>query len=245
MNTLYRIGCAGWSLPRSASASFPKDGSHLQRYAARFNGVEINSSFYRSHRRETYARWADDTPPDFAFSVKLPKSISHEARLMRSGKLLDAFFADVSGLGKKLGCVLIQLPPSLAFDRARVQRFLKAFRERYAGPAVLEPRHETWFDGKADGLLSACGFGRVAADPARVPAAATPGGDSDVVYFRLHGSPKIYYSNYEKPQLREFAEQLRQARGTAREVWCIFDNTALGSATLNAVAMRRTIARWR
>ena len=245
MTALYRIGCAGWSLPRAAAGSFPKDGSHLERYAARFNAVEINSSFYRSHRRETYARWADSTPRDFSFSVKLPKTITHTARLASSGKLLDSFFDEVSVLGAKLGCVLVQLPPSLAFERARVRRFLNAFRARHDGPAVFEPRHETWFDDAADAVLNEAKFGRVAADPARVPAAAEPGSGKDVAYFRLHGSPKIYYSNYEADSLRAFGKQLRQARAGAREVWCIFDNTALGFATSNALSVQKSLARSR
>jgi uncharacterized protein YecE (DUF72 family) len=67
------IGCAGWSLGREYWPQFPAEGTHLQRYAARFNGAEINSSFYRPHRRQTYERWADSVPEGFRFSVKVPK----------------------------------------------------------------------------------------------------------------------------------------------------------------------------
>jgi len=76
-----RIGTAAWSLPLRLSERFPGEGQHLQRYARVLNCTEINSSFYRSHRIETYERWAALTPADFRFAVKLPRSVSHEARL--------------------------------------------------------------------------------------------------------------------------------------------------------------------
>src|SRR4051794_31096467 len=112
-----RIGCAGWSLPRAVLERFPREGSHLQRYAARLNCTEINSSFYRPHQRSTYARWCESVPEDFRFAVKLPRAITHDARLRGVAKQLDTFLGQASGLGDKLGCLLVQLPPSLAFDR--------------------------------------------------------------------------------------------------------------------------------
>jgi uncharacterized protein YecE (DUF72 family) len=241
VSTLFRIGCAGWSIPRSATASFPAEGSHLQRYAARFNAVEINSSFYRPHRRSTYERWAASTPDDFAFSVKLPNTITHAARLVSAGKLLDTFFAEIDGLGEKLGCVLVQLPPSFRFERRAVRRFLKVFRTRHDGAAAIEPRHVSWFDAPADETLLEFRFGRAGTDPALTASAATPSADRDVAYFRLHGSPKIYYSDYSDVALRGYAKQLRVAAKQSREVWCIFDNTALGFAANNAVSMQNIV----
>src|SRR4051812_9584355 len=92
-------GCAGWTIPRDAAAAFPADGSHLARYAAVFNAVEINSSFYRAHRAATYARWADSVPGDFRFSVKLPRAITHDAGLRGVHALLDQFAAEAGQLG--------------------------------------------------------------------------------------------------------------------------------------------------
>ncbi|MEP6484905.1 MAG: DUF72 domain-containing protein [Rudaea sp.] len=241
--TSCRIGCAGWSLPKSFSAAFPRDGSHLERYSSVFDCVEINSSFYRSHMPQTYARWSASVPARFRFSVKLPRAITHEARLKSPGKLLDRFFGEVEPLGKKLGCVLVQLPPSLAFDRAVVHRALKAIRARTDKSIVVEPRHATWFATDANEMLTEYAIGRVAADPAMVPLAAQPGGDPAFVYFRWHGSPKIYYSNYDAARLRSLAKDLRNAQKSAREVWCVFDNTTLGFATGNALELRRYMRR--
>src|SRR5687768_16375503 len=110
-----RIGCAGWSLPRDSWPQFPETGTHLQRYAQRLNAVEINSSFYRPHQPATYERWAASVPAGFRFSVKVPKTITHESRLRSCDALLASFLAQATGLGDKLGCLLVQLPPSLAF----------------------------------------------------------------------------------------------------------------------------------
>ena len=137
-----RIGCAGWSISSRHAAEFPGDGSHLARYAARLDLVEITTSFYRPHRVATYARWADSVPPDFRFSVKLPRTVTHERRLVGTEALLDAFIAEVSALGDRLGCLLVQLPPSLPYRPGELDRFLDALFERHRGGAVaLEPRH--------------------------------------------------------------------------------------------------------
>lgn len=239
--TTFHIGCAGWSIPRAFLGEFPNEGSHLQRYSARLGAVEINSSFYRPHRRSTYARWADSVPKHFRFSVKMPRAITHDARLIASGKLLDRFFAEIAALERKLGCVLIQLPPSLRFDRIVARRFLRALRSRFDSSCVIEPRHATWFDDNANELLVEFDVGRVAADPATAPAAAIPGGGKNVVYFRLHGSPKIYYSDYGAAYLKTLIGQLRAAGEEAGDVWCIFDNTALGFATGNALNVAKAL----
>jgi len=110
------IGTAGWSIPAPMAGSFPASGSQLERYSARMTCVEINSSFYRPHRRKTYERWAAGTPYGFRFSAKLPKTITHEHRLADCGKLLDAFLDEAFGLGEKLAVLLVQLPPGLGFD---------------------------------------------------------------------------------------------------------------------------------
>ena len=109
------VGCAGWSIPGDQSAAFPGPGSHLQRYAAQLPASEINSSFYRPHRLSTYARWARSVPASFRFAVKLPRTVTHERRLVDCDALLAGFLSQVAPLGERLGCLLVQLPPSLAW----------------------------------------------------------------------------------------------------------------------------------
>lgn len=233
-----RIGCAGWALRPQHAGHFPAEGTHLQRYAGTFNCVEINSSFYRPHRRATYERWAASVPDDFRFAVKLPKEITHVRRFTDAADLLDRFGDEISGLGEKLGPVLVQLPPKFEFDAALARDFIAAFRARFAGEIVWEPRHATWFSGEVETLFGEHRIARVAADPARVPEAAIPGGAAGIVYYRLHGSPRIYYSKYSGEFIAGVAERIRAATKSGSDAWCIFDNTALGAATEDAIALK-------
>jgi len=220
-------------------AAFPQSGSNLERYAQCFNAVEINSSFHRPHRCQTYERWAASVPADFAFSVKLPRAITHDLRLAGAQAPLNEFIAQTSGLGDKLAVVLVQLPPSFAFDKRLARTFFAALRKRFGGGVAFEPRHPSWFAPEAERLLVAHRIARVAADPGPIPAAAEPGGWRGLTYFRLHGSPRRYFSEYEPGRIAQYAAKLRQADSAER--WCIFDNTAHAFATANALALRQIL----
>lgn len=235
------VGCAGWSLPRDVQAAFPGEGSHLARYAARFPVAEINSSFHRPHRPSTYARWAAETPDSFRFAAKLPKTITHQLRLAAADEALDAFLAESAGLGEKLAALLVQLPPSFAFDAAVAAPFFAGLAAHTRASVVCEPRHPSWFEDEADALLAGLRVARVAADPARVPAAAHPGGWRGMTYHRLHGSPRMYYSSYPPESISTLAGRLRD--DDAAEAWCIFDNTASGAAMANALELAEALAR--
>jgi uncharacterized protein YecE (DUF72 family) len=237
--TTARVGTAGWAIPRAVAESFPGEGPALARYSRVFNALEINSSFWRRHKPATWQRWADTVPDDFRFSVKLPRIITHERKLLGSRKDLDDFFADVEPLGHKLGPVLVQLPPSLAFEARRARAFFKLLRARHEGEVVCEPRHPTWFAADAGTLLRDFGVARVAADPARVPAAAEPGGSAALAYYRMHGSPRMYYSEYGAARLEELAARLK---ALDRPVWCLFDNTASGAGAADALLLHRLLS---
>ncbi len=237
-----RIGCAGWAIRREHSHRFAPFGTHLQRYATLFNCVEINSCFYRPHRRATYERWAASVPDDFQFAVKLPKAITHGLRLVGAVPDLERFLDETAGLGRKLGPILIQLPPSFAYDAAAARLFFAELRDRFVGQVVFEPRHETWFSPEVEGFLREMRVARVAADPARVPSAAHPGAFEEVVYYRLHGSPRVYYSAYPPETLAEMARALDEKTSRGVSVWCIFDNTALGAATSDALEVKRLLS---
>ena len=235
MNTTrLRIGCAGWTIPRDVAPEFPSEGSHLERYAGRFTAVEINSSFHRPHRRATYERWAASVPEGFSFSVKVPRTITHDAKLVGTRALLERFLDEAAGLGPKLGPVLVQLPPKLALEPRAAGRFFALLRSLHAGSIVLEPRHPTWFTDAGSRLMERYAVGRVGADPAVVPEAAWPAGHPSVVYFRLHGSPVKYRSSYSDPFLRAVADAMTAASG---EAWCILDNTASGAAVPDALRL--------
>lgn len=247
-HAVVRVGTAGWTLPRAHAGRFHAEGSHLQRYCGTFACAEINSSFHRSHRRSTWERWAQSTPDNFRFSVKMSKRITHEAKLQNTGALLLSFFDEIAGLNAgpvpKLGPLLVQLPPKLAFDDGVVREFLGTLRELHSGSVALEPRHASWFTGEADHLLREFDAARVAADPPKAsPLAAEPGGSGVLRYRRLHGSPRTYYSEYDDAFLTALAERMRSeaVREPEGESWVIFDNTAAGHAAGNALRLQQML----
>ena len=131
------IGTAGWSIPATHAHAFVTEGAHLSRYAAVMNAVEINSSFHRPHRPKTYERWRATVGADFRFSVKLPKTITHELRLKGCKDLISRFFEESAGLGTGLKVVLAQLPPSLAYDARVANSFFKSSAFSHQGDDCL------------------------------------------------------------------------------------------------------------
>ncbi len=237
-----RIGCAGWTIPAAHAHLFGAGDSVLARYATRFDAVEINSSFYRPHQRKTYARWAESVPRDFRFSVKVPKVITHEQRLQRSGPELDRFVDEIGGLGRKLGGVLVQLPPSLVFDARVAANFFAMLRRRLSAPIACEPRHASWFTAATDALWTRHDIARVAADPSLAAAARIAAGKGPWRYWRWHGAPRMYYSGYDEEALRALAVDVEATTPGKSEAWIIFDNTAHGHATADAARLQAMLA---
>jgi len=235
------IGTAGWTIPRDVADRFPDEGSSLSRYAARFRCAEINSSFHRSHKPETWARWADSVPEDFRFAAKLSKAITHKAKLVGCEELVAAAVAEMRQLGHRLAVVLVQLPPSLAFDAAVAAPFFDTLRAYWEGAVACEPRHPSWLEPEADALLAAHRAARVGADPARAEGLAEPGGWTGLAYYRLHGSPVMYRSAYGPERLAPYAAALGRRAAEGREAWCIFDNTASSAATADALTLERLV----
>lgn len=230
------IGTAGWCIPRASGASFAGEGTHLQRYARVLTAAEINSSFYRPHSEATYARWAASVPDGFRFAVKMPRVITHELKLKRARAPLERFLAEAGALGDRLGAILVQLPPSLAFDGRAAGRFFDLLRACHGGPVACEPRHASWFTPAAEGLLARRQVARVGADPPPAPGAGRPAGWPGLLYFRMHGSPRKYWSRYDGTAVSSLAAALAEAEG---DRWCIFDNTASGAAIENALEVLR------
>jgi uncharacterized protein YecE (DUF72 family) len=233
------VGIAGWSIPSRYRSELPGKGSHLERYARRFRAVEINSSFYRHHRAQTYSRWADSVPKDFLFAVKAPRAFTHEGELRAHSEVLDRFADELAGLGEKLGVILVQLPPKLEFDAATTRRFFRGMRKRIDVQLVCEPRHQSWSSDRAQTSLAELNVARVAADPPPWPGANDPGGDRRVVYFRWHGQPRKYFSDYGRECLLMLEQQI--AAAGAEEAWAIFDNTAHGHALENALTLAHAV----
>ena len=229
------VGTAGWSVPGRLAGRFAAAGSGLSRYASVFNGVEVNSTFYRRHKPETFQRWRDSVPETFRFAVKIPKRITHELRLDGIEAAFAEFLSDITGLAPKLGPLLCQLPPGLRFGARHVEQGLRAIRSAFGGAIVIEPRHPTWAGEAARALLRDLSLTRVLADPPVIwDAASFPQAPR---YIRLHGKPKVYYSSYSDREIAAFGAMLGPGG------WCIFDNTASGAAIDNALTLLTDLAK--
>ena len=231
------VGTAGWQLPKDLPAR--AEASALERYAEHFNGVELNSTHYKHHMDRTFQRWAASVPKDFRFAVKMHRDITHIQRLTQVGPM-QAFLEEVSALGEKLGPVLVQLPPKLAWIE-ECGDVLEAVRGVYKGPLVVEPRHPSWSDGVVLRKLRQANISVVAADPPLIIPALKPLGDPVLCYFRLHGNPRMYWSPYDEPTLCAVAHQVAELLKLGQHAWVMFDNTASLAAVPNALRLNELL----
>jgi uncharacterized protein YecE (DUF72 family) len=139
----------------------------------------------------------------------------------------------------------VQLPPKLELNLRTARRFFAGLRQRFEGGIAVEPRHASWFTPAAERMLESERIARVAADPPRAANGGEPGGWRGMAYYRLHGSPRVYYSSYDDAFIDRLAQKVRALRRARIPVWCIFDNTALGGATGNALSLIGRLARSR
>lgn len=234
------IGCAGWALSSPVVGHFPIEGTHLERYAQVFSTVEINSSFYREHQIKTYKRWAMSVPETFRFSVKMPRTVTHERRLHDVDDLTGHFFDQVDALEEKLGCILVQLPPSLRLNLSEASHFFERLRQQTAVSIVCEPRHASWFTVEGMKMFATHNIAFVHAHPEPVSGIHLKN-DSDIIYMRLHGAPQIYFSSYDTNFLTTIAGLIQAAQIAGKAVWCVFDNTARGHAIPNALSLLKLL----
>lgn len=230
------IGTAGWALPPQIRNRFVGEGSNLEKYSRFLNATEINSSFYRDHKPETYRKWAEMVASDFRFSVKLNKFFTHEQRLSETGERLKQTLDGPMELKEKFGTLLIQLPASLKFSRHLADHFFNELRHFYGGEVVLEPRNETWVSSEAANLLTSYSINKVLADPepCRMPRNLRKQVEF-ISYFRLHGTPEMYKSSYSPEVIDRIAQQISKISSSGSTVWCIFDNSTFGHSTENAL----------
>jgi uncharacterized protein YecE (DUF72 family) len=233
-----RVGISGWRYAGWRGAFYPPglpQKRELEFAARHFDSVEINGSFYSLQRPESYASWAEQTPPDFVFSVKGSRYITHLLKLRNVEAALANFFASgVLALGPKLGPILWQFPPQLGFD-GRFAEFGERLPRDTEQAAQLAERHDRRLSGRSDtrtdarrrlrhafevrhpsflcpeyiALLRRQRIGAVIADTAgRWPSPEDV--TADFVYIRLHGDVKLYESGYGPRAIERWAHRVRQ-----------------------------------
>ncbi len=233
-----RIGTSGWTYKHWQGIFYPSGLSNskwLEFYSEHFDTVELNASFYRLPKRETFEKWKARTPDGFLWSVKASKFITHTRRLEDPAEPLGRLYGVTAGLGEKLGVILFQLPPSLTYDERMLRNFCKKLdpRVRHA----IEIRHQSWIDDQAFSLLTEFNIALCVADTAgRYPSCEVI--TADFGYIRLHGSQKLYASEYSEVELRNWAEKVHIWN---KDTFIYFDNDYEGYAVNNARRLRKLL----
>jgi uncharacterized protein YecE (DUF72 family) len=240
MSLPVHIGTSGWSYDHWQHVFYPEDcrrSQWLAFYTGHFTTVELNASFYRLPTVGTFENWRLTTPAHFIWAVKASRYITHIKRLHDPADSLARFFEAVRLLQEKLGPVLFQLPPTLAFDENRAREFFSALAV-YAHRCALEVRHASWLEDRPLTMLSDFNIALCISDTAgRHPYCDAL--TADFAYVRLHGSRHLYGSNYFEDELVAWAEKIRT---WSRETFVYFDNDFRGYAPRNALRMKEILA---
>jgi uncharacterized protein YecE (DUF72 family) len=237
------IGTSGWSYRHWRGVFYPDDlpsVDWLAYYAARFGTVEVNTSFYRTPSPETFRRWRGAVPAGFTFAVKANRHITHRKRLKDAGESVVRELASVAPLGETLGPVLFQLPPALRRDMPRLAGLLDALPVR--GRFAVEFRHESWDHPDVYLLLARHDVAVCLHDWRRRPwPLKTVATGTSLVYARFHGALGDYTGRYDRRTLRTWAGRCERWRAEGRDVFCFFNNDALGNAVRDALTLRHLV----
>lgn len=237
------IGLSGWNYAEWKDGFYqgvPRK-SWLPHYASRFSAVEVNATFYRQQRPETFAAWAAQTPPHFRFAVKGHKYATHMKRLIAPEETIPRHRDALSHLDGKLAVMLWQLPGNFKANPERLDRFCAVLRDTFPNtPQVMELRHETWFTDDTLDVLTTHGVATCISDAADWPRwdAVTSG----LAYLRLHGGEETYFSSYTDDELRGWAKRIARWHADGMDVQVYFDNTAAQAAPADAPRLARLLA---
>jgi len=227
------IGTSGYNYPEWRGTFYPekmKPADMLPFYAAAFDSVEINYTFYRMPNAKTIDGWAAATPPEFRFVLKAPRRITHEKRLKDFGDTLAVFVRLASGLEGRLGPLLFQLPPNLKKDLPRLEAFLDELPD--TAKAAFEFRHESWFDEDVFSALRARGAALCIADSEKISAPNVR--TAAFAYFRLRDE------GYQDADIAAWADKVREASQSG-EVYVFFKHEESGKGPAFAKQLRTLI----
>ncbi len=236
-----RIGTSGWHYAHWRGLFYPPglpSREWLAFYAAHFDAVELNNTFYQLPPAERFDAWRSQVPPDFVFAVKLSRFVTHRKRLLEAREPLRSFARRVRRLGPHLGPVLVQLPPRFRVDPERLRRFLGAAPRSLR--LAVEFRDPSWLSEEVFRVLRGHGAALCVHDllpdhPFEVTA--------DTVYLRFHGTAGAYGGGYSPQRLAAVARRLAGEVRAGREVHAYFNNDVGGFAVRDAAALRRFLER--
>lgn len=236
-NEIY-VGTSGWNYDHWKGVFYPEKypkSKWLEFYAEQFKTVEVNATFYRSMKPGTFDNWRKRTPEAFLWSVKASRFITHIKRLKDAEEPLQKFLEPLSMLGEKLGVMLFQFPPSLVFDEDILENFCRQLPENKR--CTFEARHPSWLEENALMSLKRHNIAWCMSDTAgRYPFCEAV--TSDFIYIRLHGSRKLYASQYTEEELKTWAKKIERWN---KDTFVYFDNDFMGFAPKNALRLKELL----
>jgi len=237
----YFIGCSGFHNKDWKEAFYPKGLSQrkwFEFYSSQFNTLELNTTFYRFPKIEFLQKWYDTSPANFKFSVKAPRLITHYKQLNDCHDLLDDFYNTVqAGLKEKLGTILLQFPAKIIYSEEFLQRIIQNLDVSFNN--VVEFRNAEWWNQHVLTTLSAYNISFSGISIKGLPDEIIS--NTAVIYYRFHGIPKLYYSQYPAQEIRNFSNELKEKAGS-KTAYIFFNNTATLAAINNAHELQHFLA---
>ncbi|HEY3875649.1 MAG TPA: DUF72 domain-containing protein [Candidatus Kapabacteria bacterium] len=237
MSAAIHIGTSGWQYRHWSGKFYPEKTSPakmFEQYIKHFDTVELNNSFYHLPPHERFEGWKKKSPPRFRFAVKGSKFITHNKKLHEAEEPLELFIENAKGLGRKLGPILFQTPPSWKINLERLESFLKLLPKRLR--FTFEFRNPTWMTEEVFEMLKQynAAFCIYELDRFEAPHIVT----ADTIYIRLHGPDGKYRGSYSNNQLRNWAEEIKEWSNTAKHIYVYFDNDQEANAPKNALTLK-------
>lgn len=227
------IGCSGFYNKDWKEVFYPKgiaQNKWFEYFCTQFNTLELNTTFYRFPTVEMLQKWYDKSPAEFKFSVKVPRLITHYKQLIDCEKLLTDFYLTIKeGLKEKLGPVLFQFPAKIIYSGEFLQRIVQNLDSSFVN--VVEVRAENWWNQSVINELSAHNISFSGVSINNLPDEILA--NTNVVYYRFHGIPKLYFSQYNEQKISDFSNELKE-KAAGKTAYIFFNNTATMAAINNA-----------
>jgi uncharacterized protein YecE (DUF72 family) len=240
--TSFLVGTSGWTYPHWQGRFYPADwpkSKWFEYYTQKFSVVEVNATFYRTFKEQTYHTWRAKAPEEFRYVLKAPRLITHRKYLKDVENECQTFYKSAALLEDRLGLILLQLAPNTPYEPERLRKALLAFDD--PTKIAVEFRHTRWFTEETRLLLTELGAAFCTADSPKTELMDWL--TADTAYFRLHGRKRWFAYDYSNEELRRIADLARRLRKRgAKEIYIFFNNDFEGSAPKNALALQEMLS---
>jgi uncharacterized protein YecE (DUF72 family) len=237
------VGTSGWQYRHWRNTFYPQgvpQARWLEYYVQRFQTVELNNSFYRLPPRETFVKWYHRTPPDFVVAAKMSRYLTHIKKLKDPAEPVARFLDHASPLGRKLGPILIQLPPTLRVDLEGLDDTLSRFPDWVR--VAVEFRHDTWWNDDVRAILEKHDAALCMADRHSKPFSAL-WKTTDWTFLRFHEGEGTPHPCYGRSAIESWVRRLAEGWGPDADVFVYFNNDPRACAIRDARVFAAAAAR--